>query len=69
MLCSAVSFPAMVLFERGLPNLPPADRTEHEVGWYHSAKNYTTECLRADAQWWSKCLCFMVLVLAVVALV
>ena len=57
---SAVSFPKM-LTERLLPVPPTIDR----VAWqdqetvYHNLKNFTTETLRADCQWWSKCLSFI----------
>ena len=60
-LCSAVSFPAM-LFERALPIAP----TQAKIAWqwgrggFHNLKNLTTETIRADVQWWSKALSFVI---------
>lgn len=69
MLCSAISFPAM-LFERAVPRLPPVERLkwDDDESWFHNLKNITTEFMRADPQWWSKCLCFCVLVLILTTL-
>lgn len=63
LLCSAVAFPAM-LFERPLPLPPPASAIAWQQGrsWFHNMKNLSSESLRADCQWWSKALCFAVLV-------
>lgn len=62
MLCSAVAFPAM-LFERFCPISvdPEAVAWQPERSFYHNMKNQTTEAVRADAQWWSKFLCFLAL--------
>jgi hypothetical protein len=62
LLCSAISFPAM-LFERLLPQWPAPGLLETEGSFFHKAKNVTTECFRRDAQWWSKASAFAVLVL------
>ena len=67
LLASAVSFPAM-LFERAFPRWPSSEaliRGMPRLTWrtaYHHLKNITTECVRADAQWWSKFFCFALLV-------
>jgi hypothetical protein len=63
-LASGISFPAM-LFERALPNMPDDLRLVTEGSSYHWLKNLTTECYRADAQWWSKASCFAFLTSAV----
>lgn len=69
MLCSAVSFPAM-LFERALPRMPPVERLkwDDDESWFHNLKNISTEFMRADPQWWSKFLCFCILVLICVSI-
>lgn len=58
----------MVLFERSLPTWPSADRLETEGSLYHRLKNVTTECFRADAQWWSKVSAFAVVTLGILAI-
>lgn len=65
-LCSATAFPAM-LFERVLPNKPDPMKIAFDPGrsWYHNFKNVTSETLRADCQWWSKCLAFVIVLLAI----
>lgn len=67
LLASAISFPAM-LFERALPIMPDPARLETEGSAYHRLKNITTECFRADAQWWSKASCFTVLILLAIGI-
>lgn len=68
-LSSAVSFPAM-LFERALPRPPDPDKIKWEEGsLYHNLKNQTTEYVRADAQYWSKLLWFIIFTEGVVLLV
>lgn len=67
LLCSAAAFPAMLVTERWLP-IPPAPEAiawQPGKGWYHNMKNWTTEAFRADAQWWSKAMCFGVVVLII----
>jgi hypothetical protein len=68
LLASAVSFPAM-LFERAVPKMPPDARLITEGSSFHWAKNLTTECYRADPQWWSKCSAFAVLSLAILSII
>lgn len=63
LIASAVSFPAM-LFERAVPKMPADERLLTEGSNFHWLKNLTTECYRADPQWWSKASAFAVLVLA-----
>ena len=60
-LCSALALPEM-LWNRRLPNPPPPDKIiwQPEDWWWHNLKNYTTEIMRADCQWWSKVGCFAV---------
>lgn len=67
LIASAVSFPAM-LFERALPNMPADERLDTEGSLYHWLKNLSTECYRADPQWWSKASAFAVLVLTILAI-
>lgn len=64
-LASAISFPAMLL-ERLQPRWPSSEDLLKNMPAgaeftqpYHYLKNITTECVRADAQWWSKCLAFI----------
>ena len=64
LLASAVSFPAM-LFERSLPKMPADERLLTEGSSFHWAKNLSTECYRADPQWWSKASAFAVLALSI----
>lgn len=59
---SGLSFPLM-LFERWKPNLPPEEQITKEGSWFHRFKDRTTETIREDAQWWSKFLCFVILLL------
>jgi hypothetical protein len=66
LLASAVSFPAM-LFERAVPKMPADERLLVEGSSFHWAKNLTTECYRADPQWWSKSSAFAVLALTILA--
>jgi hypothetical protein len=68
LMASAVSFPAM-LFERALPKMPPDGRLVTFGSSFHWAKNLTTECYRADPQWWSKASAFAVLSLAILSIV
>lgn len=68
LMASAVSFPAM-LFERAVPKMPPDERLLTEGSSYHWAKNLTTECYRADPQWWSKASAFAVLTLAILTII
>lgn len=68
LIASAVSFPAM-LFERAIPKMPPDERLLTEGNSFHWAKNLTTECYRADPQWWSKASAFAVLSLAILTLI
>ena len=63
---SAISFPAIVLTERGLPNttnLKPDTwaRVREPSQTFHDLKNLTTELVRADPQWWSKAFSFAAL--------
>ena len=60
LLCSAAAFPAMLVTERLLPIAPAPEAIAWQPGkgWYHNLKNWTTESVRADSQWWSKALCF-----------
>jgi len=61
-ICSALSFPAMVVTDRALPRPPAPERVQwqEDRSWFHNMKNETTEAVRADAQWWSKFLAFVV---------
>lgn len=63
MLASAAAFPAM-LFERLLPIKPDPKLIayQYDRSRYHNLKNQTTERFRADAQWWSKFMCFLVVI-------
>ena len=65
-LCSGTAFPAM-LFERFKPIAPDPSKLEWEDDrtWYHNMKNITTESIRADSQWYSKFLCFVILMQAI----
>ena len=54
------AFPAM-LFERFIPFIPSWDVLLTEGSWYHQAKNYYTEFIRADSQYWGKLLFFIIL--------
>lgn len=69
MLAAASAFPAM-LFERVLPRMPDHIRWTLNIGpddtTYHFLKNIWTELIRADPQWWGKCLAFVIVVQAVV---
>ena len=65
-VASAISFPAMVLTERALPNTanlkPDSWARIREPGQsFHDLKNLTTELVRADPQWWSKAFSFAAL--------
>jgi hypothetical protein len=62
MFCSAVGF-TVQWREQWLPARPdPAALVpEHSGSWFHYLKNITTEWVRADAEWWSKFLCFIAL--------
>jgi hypothetical protein len=64
-IVSALSFPAMLFGPEAKPQWPSREALERGMGpddWYrkpfHWLKNITTECVRADAEWWSKFLCF-----------
>jgi hypothetical protein len=65
----ASAFPSMILFERLRPIRPTAEKLAQGIGpdssWYHIAKNFYTEMLRADAQWWGKCLSFLIVALVI----
>lgn len=65
MICSAVGF-TVQWREQWFPARPPDEALtpEHEGSWFHRKKNETTEWVRADAEWWSKFLCFTNAVLA-----
>jgi hypothetical protein len=58
----------MLTLERWRPLPPPADKIAWQAGKgrYHNYKNWATESVRADAQWWAKCLCFALLVLLLI---
>jgi hypothetical protein len=60
----------MLTQERLLPLPAPADKIAWQPGkgWYHNLKNWTTESVRADSQWWSKALCFGLVAMATLAL-
>lgn len=62
-LLAALSFPLMPM-KRWLPRRPPAERVAWEDGytWTHYAINLWVEWLRADPQWWGKCLAFLLVV-------
>lgn len=63
MICSAVGF-TVQWREQWLPARPSDDALspEHEGSWFHRKKNETTEWVRADAEWWSKFLCLIILI-------
>lgn len=67
-LCSATAFPAM-LFERLLPNKPDPMKVAFDPGrsWYHHYKNISSETVRADCQYFSKFFAFVIVALAVLA--
>lgn len=71
MLCSAISF-TVQWREQWLPEPPEPERIawEHNRSWFHNMKNLTTETIRADAEFWSKALLFVIVVqfLVIVAL-
>lgn len=56
LLTSAIDWPWHVLTERAWPVLPTAaDLDRGRPGsWHHSGKDWWTEAMRADPQWWSK---------------
>jgi hypothetical protein len=59
-LASALGF-TVQWREQWLPARPdPAALVpEHPGSWFHFLKNVTTECVRADPEWWSKFFCFL----------
>lgn len=59
--CSAVGF-TVQWREQWLPHPPSEILPEQPGSWFHAAKNVTTEWVRADAEWWSKFFCFVILV-------
>lgn len=69
MLAAASAFPAM-LFDRVLPRMPDPARWHLNISpddsWYHFLKNIWTELIRADPQWWGKCLAFVIVLQAAV---
>jgi hypothetical protein len=69
-----MAFPAMLFGKERFPKWPTREALEkgmHPSDWYgrpyHYLKNITTECVRADSEWWSKFLCFTILVLVLLA--
>lgn len=63
LLASAVSF-TVQWREQWLPRRPDpaALGPENPGSWFHYLKNITTEWVRADPEWWSKFLLFVILV-------
>jgi hypothetical protein len=57
---SAWDFPALVFTGEIIPN-PPASTDLYEPGsWYHLGKNFWTELIDADPEWWSKLARFVI---------
>lgn len=58
-----------MLFERLKPLAPSPMKVAFDPGrsFYHNYKNLATETLRADCQWFSKFLAFVIVALAVLA--
>lgn len=77
-LCSALSFPLMPFERKKKNGhygpIPPENEklvmeipNDARVGgsimaWYHNMKNISTEYIRADCQYWSKFLSFIILI-------
>ena len=61
-VCSALAFPAVVA-ARAIAGVPAAERLAWELDgtWFDNLKNIWTELIRADPQWWGKCLAFIIL--------
>lgn len=65
-LLAALSFPLMPM-KRWLPRKPIPDLVERDPSeaWTHHAINVWVESVRADPQWWGKCLAFLLVVAAI----
>lgn len=70
LLVSATAFPA-IMTERWHPRLPPPERLvpAYPGSWYHFMKNYTTEHVGHDANWWSRCLMFSLVIFHLIGLI
>lgn len=69
-LCAASAFPAMIATAKERwPAKPAPERIawEPDETWYHNMKNEWSEALRADCEWWGKFLAFVIVVLAMFA--
>ena len=66
-LCSASALPELLLRRRVLPFPPKPEDVAWQEGrsWYHNMKNQTAESFQDDSSYYSKLMCFLVLVLAV----
>lgn len=68
LICSAISFPAMPFRGHAWPTMPTPESVAWQDGrtFFHNMKNVTSEMYAADAMWWSKFSCFVVLILSLI---
>jgi hypothetical protein len=61
-LLMALSFPGQ-FFGEFPPHSPEPERYswEDDRSWFHNTKNYATETVRADVEFWTKCMLFVIL--------
>lgn len=68
-LCAASAFPAMIATPKERWPKKPAPMKiawDAEESWYHNTKNFWTETVRADCEWWGKLLAHIIVILIVV---
>lgn len=60
---SAISFPLMLVLKRVKPTPPPPERIVWEADRpvSHNLVNFLVESVRADSQWWTKAISFILL--------
>lgn len=61
--CAALGF-TVQWREQWLPAkpLPESVAWQSKRSWFHNMKNLWTETIRADCEWWGKCLAFVICV-------
>lgn len=71
LLTSPIDFPLMLLGHEWKPRLPTeaALNQGRDGNWHHSGKDWWTEAMRADAEWWSKLARFLVWWLIVILII